>query len=545
MPPAEDPKGATRLSSLRPMSVNRLLNSLRQIQPEWALNALTLLAALAIRLYQIDSQALWLDESYSWWDAEQRWRDLWTLVPECDPHPPLYFGLLKIWISAFGDSTAVLRVLSALLGTATCAVVILAGRQLAPRIGWLAGVLFAITPFQIEFGREARPYSLLCFGAALLVWGALRFARETSSTKLRPGTSAMLIGGLIVLWTNDTSILIIAALVCAFLVWQRVEPNRTRTLLGLSALVAALLLLWLPYVPRMLEQMRGVMNDFWIPRPEGWRLPNELRALVSLSDYDAVWWAVAALAGGLALVWRSGLRRQAVLLGCLAILPVVFNYTISMITHPIFIARAMIGVTPAVVIALAAGAALQSAPLLRYGAMVALLAAHLVALDKWHENYQGKEPWDLIARDVVAATDDDISHDGIVLLAANELALPLSHAFEDIHVHAVPLQGAPANFPSPGLRARYPSGKCAPSVQDQDLRPLARVLARHQHVYFITRTNNVYDPGNRISRFLQADGYTQTRVKTYMPGQLEIHEFVSKSLRERRHSPYAAQAARG
>jgi len=520
--------------------MQKTLQALRGVRPEWLLNALTLLVALAIRLYHIDSQALWLDESYSWWDAAQRWQDLWTLVPECDPHPPLYFGLLKVWIGAFGDSTAVLRVLSALLGTATCALVILAGRELSPRVGWLAGVLFAITPFQIEFGREARPYSLLCFGAALLLWGALRFAGKHAKTEtqpsnrhLRAGSGAILVGGVIVLWTNDTSIFIIAALTLAFLIWQRVEPDRKQTLLGLGALVAALLLLWMPYVPRMLEQLHGVMNDFWIPRPEGWRLPNELRSLVSVSDYDAVWWAVAAIAGGLVLVWRQGLRRQAVLLGCLAVLPVVFNYVISMITHPIFIARAMIGVTPAIAIVLAAAACMQRWTTLRYASMCALLAAHFMALNKWHDEYQGKEPWDLIARDVVTATDDDKPHDGIVLLAANELALPLSHAFEDIHMPAVPLQGAPANFPSPGLHARYPSGKCAPSVQDQDLGPLARILAHHDHVYFITRTNNVYDPGNRISRFLQADGYTQTRVKTYMPGQLEIHEFVVKSWRDR------------
>jgi uncharacterized membrane protein len=511
--------------------MQKALLAFRTLRPEWLLNGLTLLVALALRLYHIDSQALWLDESYSWWDAEQRWSDLWALVPECDPHPPLYFGLLKIWIGAFGDSTAVLRVLSAFLGTATCALVILAGRELAPRVGWLAGVLFALTPFQIEFGREARPYSLLCFGAALLLWGALRFARkhienQPSQPYLRAGAGAILAGGVIVLWTNDTSILIVCALSLAFLIWQRIEPDRTQTLLGLGALIAALLLLWLPYLPRMLEQLHGVMNDFWIPRPEGWRLPNELRSLVSVSDYDAVWWAVAAVAGGVALTWRLGMRRQAVLLGCLAVLPVLFNYVISMITHPIFIARAMIGVTPAIVVALAAAACMQSGTTLRHTAMLALLAAHLLALDKWRDEYQGKEPWDLIARDVITATDDDKPHDGIVLLAANELALPLSHAFEDIHAAAVPLQGAPANFPSPGLHARYPSGKCAPSVQDQDLRPLESVLARHRHVYFVTRTNNAYDPGNRISHFLQADGYTQTRVKTYMPGHLEIHEFV-------------------
>jgi hypothetical protein len=114
----------------------------------------------------------------------------------------------------------------------------------------------------------------------------------------------------------------------------------------------------------------------------------------------------------------------------------------------------------------------------------------------------------------------------MVLVAANELALPLSHAFEDIHM-SVPMQGAPANFPSPGLDARYPSGKCAPSVAGQDLSSIGRAVRGHSVVYFITRANNVYDPGNGIARFLQSMGMRQTGMTTYMPGYLEVHRFVA------------------
>ena len=138
-------------------------------------------------------------------------------------------------------------------------------------------------------------------------------------------------------------------------------------------------------------------------------------------------------------------------------------------------------------------------PTLRYGALTALLLAHVMALSTWYENYQGKEPWDRIATQVVATsgmTKGAVSAapNAMVLVAANELALPLEHALEEMHA-TLPMQGAPANFPSPGLDARYPSGKCAPSVVGQDLSSIGRAVRGHSVVYFITRKNNVYDPG--------------------------------------------------
>mgnify|MGYP000573663298 CR=1 FL=1 len=40
----------------------------------------------------------------------------------------------------------------------------------------------------------------------------------------------------------------------------------------------AVLLLWAPYVPNLLTQTHEVTSDFWIPRPNLWRVANELRS---------------------------------------------------------------------------------------------------------------------------------------------------------------------------------------------------------------------------------------------------------------------------
>jgi len=540
MPASAVPSVLAEKSRFRPFAPLPISGS------EWAVIGLVLAVAAILRFAGLGAQPLWLDEGYSWWDAQQSMRDLWNLVPQCDPHPPLYFAMLKGWIDSFGDGAFAMRALSALLGIATTLVVILAGREIDRKVGWLAGLMFALTPFQVEFGHEARPYTLFCFGASLVLFGGLRIARISRARKGKTGTElsrnedidgtrrqalvggvALTTGCVIALWANNTSVLVVLALASALGVLLLVDRDARWLFKPLVLATLLVLALWLPYFPVLLEQARGVSSDFWIPKPEGWRFANELRFVVSLNSFDGVWWGVVALAGGLALMARLGRWREALVLGSLVALPVLLNYGISMTVKPIFIARALIGVAPAVAVLLAAAVMLIRAPALRRGAFALVLTAHVAALAVWYSNYQGKEPWDRIASQVVASDDHRTpGQNAIVLVAANELALPLSHALEEMHV-TLPMQGAPANFPSPGLDARYPSGKCAPSVMGQDLSSIGQAVRGHSVVYFITRRNNVYDPGNGIARFLRSLGLRQTNMTTYMPGSLEVHEFVA------------------
>ncbi|MGA2550450.1 MAG: glycosyltransferase family 39 protein [Burkholderiaceae bacterium] len=530
------------------------------LRRDWILPLLVVALAAGLRFFDLAGQPLWLDEGYSWWDAHQSLADLWSLVPQCDPHPPLYFVLLKAWTETLGDGTFALRSLSALLGVATTISVIFAGREIDRRVGWVAGLFFALTPFQVEFGHEARPYTLFCFGASLIAFGALRIARVarlrssgapiSSAPQARAITAnrfvwarrlfgvhedpsiagwlSLVAGGIVVLWTNNTSILIIAALGAAFVLLLALDARSRHLMRPLVIAIGLIVLLWLPYIPTLLEQARGVESDFWIPKPEGWRFANEMRLVVSLNAFDAVWWAIAALGGGLILMWRKGAWRQAILLGFLIAIPVALNYGVSMTIKPIFIARALIGIVPAVVIVTAAAVMLIRAPWLRYATLAVAVLAHVTALGLWFANYQGKEPWDRIAAEVSEGSKLSLKSKGdvVVLVAANELALPLTHAFEDIN-RSVPLQGAPANFPAPGMTARYPSGKCAPSVQGQNLAAIGKAVRGHHTVFFITRKNNVYDPGNGIAKFLVSLGLKQTEVRSYNPGSLEVHVFVA------------------
>lgn len=93
-----------------------------------------------------------------------------------DPkHPPLYYGLARIWAQVVGDSVAQVRSLSAVLGVVAFPCLFWLCRELfeMPQVAWVAIALFAVSPFHVLYAQEAREYSLwtttiLLASAALL-----------------------------------------------------------------------------------------------------------------------------------------------------------------------------------------------------------------------------------------------------------------------------------------------------------------------------------------------------------------------------------------
>ena len=517
----------------------------------WVLAAIVALAA-ALRLLVIGRDALWLDEGYSWWDAHQPYASLWSVVPQCDPHPPLYFALLHAWIAAFGDGTVALRLLSALLGVATVVVVYLAGRELDSargkaggllRISTFAALLFALTPFQVYFSIEARPYALLCFGAALLTLGSLRVARAGHGTDAKQafvstaplarrtffgrvpagGWLAMVAGATIVVWTNNTGVLLLGAVTVAFIGVWLFDRSTRKSIAPVIAAGVVVALLWVPDLPLLLSQMREVSEDFWIPAATLRGLTFELHYLVGLDAMGAAWWMVLVAAGGIALIARRVRWQLALFVGALAVLPVIFNLAISAVLEPILIARALIGATPALALAVAAAVVLVEPRALRVPLALALLTVHAIALVSFVRADHVKEPWkEVAARLAVAARGQ------VVLVVPNELALPLAHEARAEHLQ-LRVRGVPDDFPAIGKRARYPSGKCAPAVAGQDIAALIESLRTESAVVLLTRRNNTYDPDEAVAAALLRAGFGLRHDEVFQPGDLRVMRFLRNS----------------
>ncbi|MBN1640642.1 MAG: glycosyltransferase family 39 protein [Anaerolineae bacterium] len=130
----------------------------------WILGAAVAVLALGagLRLANLNYHSLDLDESYSVWLSKKPLLELIrnTLNLSWDPHPPGYYVLLKGWTMLLGSGERSVRLLSALLGTATVGLIYMVGRRLyGPWTGLVAEGLSAANPLMVWVSQETRMYA--------------------------------------------------------------------------------------------------------------------------------------------------------------------------------------------------------------------------------------------------------------------------------------------------------------------------------------------------------------------------------------------------
>ena len=140
-----------------------------------------------LRFYQIGSKGLWLDESFSAWLGWQPVGEMLAWLLRIDQHPPLYYTLLHFWM-LLGDNAAHVRTLSALLGTLTIPVLYLLGRRLADdKVGLLAALILAVSPFHVRFAQETRMYTLLTLNVSLALYALARLLTDPRAASVPLG----------------------------------------------------------------------------------------------------------------------------------------------------------------------------------------------------------------------------------------------------------------------------------------------------------------------------------------------------------------------
>ncbi|GEM_PF-605172 len=224
-----------------------------------------LVFALALRLYHLDHQNLWLDETLTWWDA--RLPTYWLLRRSAlNVHPPGTFLMVKLWTHLFGSTPAMLRLpflLSSLL--VIWLAFVLARSILSTPIALLAAAVLALSPHQIYFAQEARMYALvtaLTLGATICY---LRLRQKAPARwRYRVGFALLFVAAL---HTHYFAALMLAA-VNAHFFFHDVRPGRSpqsmtvREWIGLNASVLLAVVPWTTFV--LLHPGIGVGQD-WRP----------------------------------------------------------------------------------------------------------------------------------------------------------------------------------------------------------------------------------------------------------------------------------------
>lgn len=365
---------------LRGVGVARAVKR-RRVDTARVVLAAMLLLALGLRVHRLDGQSLWYDEAVTAQVASQGIGELtrWTAA---DIQPPLYYYVVAGWTRLAGQSEWALRFPSAFFGVLTVALVWAAARRSFGKAGagrWAAGIaalLSTMLPLHVYFAQEARMYALLTFlgllaGYALLRTGAAaRACRDSGATGQRWWV-VFVAASVAMLYTHYFGVFLLVAYGACWLVACKFSTcsTRTRSLVAFGLSTLAIIALYLPWLPAMLnryrvdasywqgglklgEVLRHVALSFTTGAPEMMLEPLGVRLLPL---YGAVFTAAVV-----ALVWRRRHARVVAWLLVVLIVPVVAVLLLASRT-PKFNPRYLMLASPPYLLLLAGGLSALSA----------------------------------------------------------------------------------------------------------------------------------------------------------------------------------------
>jgi mannosyltransferase len=365
--------------------------------------------ALALRLHGLAVKPLWLDEVSTLHRATIGFS---AMVAESlhSKHYPTYFALIWAVVKLGGASTWLLRLPSAVFGAIEAALVVAIGRDAdRSRTGIAAGLLLGFSPFDVQYGQEARSYTLVAVLILVALWGLVRLAKQETARDPQPDTCGAWIayggGTLAALCVLNVAVpwLVAANIAAGLIAWR--APARRVFLRRWAATQAAILALWLPALGAV-----AYFSDGAALEGPGWALPEKWTALWSIIGpvyldrisafitFDVLPAAVPGLSIAIAMVaaygaWRLKAKPPAlIVIGCAACVLPLLLLLVSRVT-PVLVPRYFAwSAAPFFILAGAGIARLRS---WRYaGALAAFVLVALINLEPYY-HAETKPRWDL------------------------------------------------------------------------------------------------------------------------------------------------------
>jgi len=364
---------------------------------------------LGLRLYQLDTDSLWLDEIKAATTSRMEFVSMLNLQADESTHPPLLYILNRFFISFMGDSDFVFRLQAALFGSLSLLLTYKLGRMLwSVEEGLIGTFLLAISAYHIRYSQEARHYALMVFlGLLSLIF----LLKALQSGRKRMWILFGLCAGLNT-YTHYFAFLILGSetlfasgvLFHGWLTSKRRQdrtnhrqapapgsgqpppvspdklpparstvtapsdrPSARKQALSLAAVLATLAVCYLPWLPFMYRQIIGRTVEF-----EGLGGGGVPGAELSLAFLDAQLHAFTQVSGVLALLFVAlfalGLARSRAqyiaLFGLWILPPFVFPFVVR--TSHFFSSRYAVYIVPIICLGMARGIAVLTGWLTRH-----------------------------------------------------------------------------------------------------------------------------------------------------------------------------------
>ncbi len=406
-----------------------------------------LVLAFGLRLSGLGFESLWLDECYqtlievyghpmpdfaSMGDKPYLFQysnlvgtaDLLKNFSKLDPVcPPLYAVMLNAWLHLFGGSDIAIRFLSCLTSLLGVAAVYVVSRSIFnPQAALLAGLLMAVSPFDIAYAQEARMYSLAEL-AAVVSFGSLIIMCRWKATKLPFLPLAFYVVATWALVNSHYTALFIAL---AGGLWGLIEIVRRRNLRLLITLTIgwlAVALLWVPWLSFFFAAASIRKGSLYVTREFSWSWPYYalfFKVPVNWLSYMcgrrvAVIPLYATAASFLLLALRKTLAKSEHLNSFLALwfwvlVPALGIWMTDVLQNNrmIEVSRYLIGTAPAIYMLCGAGLALVTK---HYKLWSYVLICHVIlamANNVYQHLVPQKEPWRQMAQMVESNVGGDM-----------------------------------------------------------------------------------------------------------------------------------------
>ncbi len=211
-----------------------------------------LVAVTAFLWGRAAGMAFWLDEGISVGVASHSLGRIPSLLLQ-DGSPPLYYLLLHVWTSVFGSSAVATHMLSLLFALASVPAALWAGWSLfGRRTGWMFALVVALNPFFAFYANETRMYSL---AALLALVGTTAFVHAFAFGR-RKYLPLFAVCQALVMYTHNWGLLLGLGLAAAVVPCFILRPDRRRVVVDAALAFGAVALLYLPWVPSLLYQIR-------------------------------------------------------------------------------------------------------------------------------------------------------------------------------------------------------------------------------------------------------------------------------------------------
>ncbi|MCC7450625.1 MAG: glycosyltransferase family 39 protein [Anaerolineae bacterium] len=316
---------------------------------------LVLLTAAALRITLLGQKAVWWDEAWSVWTAQQPFGQTSEITAR-DVHPPLYQWMLHGWVRVAGISELAARYPSTLLGLLTVAMVYpLTIRLGGKRTALLAVFFIALSTFHIHWSQEARMYALAAFFTALACYAYLRVsqphpkslsasreglcgAAESPSLPVERGAGGevkwwlvLILAGAAIPLTHYLGAFVLIILNLHWLLTIRLRPRAFHVRwIGAMIVIGLIFAVWLIYA---LPQMRSGGGDSGFPANLVFQLSSTLLAAGTSINLDQYVWptliVIVVLAVGLLLYTRRN-RANALLIWLMVLFPPMAIYGMSL-----------------------------------------------------------------------------------------------------------------------------------------------------------------------------------------------------------------------